>query len=158
MPTRTFVRQPGRTAAQIEAHYADKIRSVPRLSWAAGAGDLLAVKQFLAAGDDVNERSTDNQEMTALIHAAMLPRDSGYDVVKLLLDKGADVDARQNGGYTAVMAAVRHHSPRTVELLLSRGASLAFTNTRGETALDWAKQEKDPQVLKLIEAAMAKQR
>jgi hypothetical protein len=148
------VQRAARTAGEIEAEYARKIKTVPRLNWAVAANDMEAVKQFLAAGDNPDTRFRDGQDKTALNEAAMLPLDSGYEIVKLLLDKGADVNARNASGNAPIMAAVRHRSPRTIELLLSRGATLAYTNVRRETALDWAKQVNDPEMLRIIEEAM----
>ena len=155
-PVPASPRATNRTGAEIEAAYANKVQTVPRISWAARAGDLEGVKHFIAAGDDIHELSRDGQEMSPLMFAAMLGRDRGYEIVKLLIERGADVNSRRPGTYSALMGAVRHNSPRTVELLLSKGADLSPTNTRGENALDWAKQENDAEVLKLIEEAMKK--
>jgi ankyrin repeat protein len=119
---------------------------------------LEAVQAFIAAGDDVNGRSRDNQEHTPLIWASFKARDTGYELVRYLLDHGADVNAQRRGGSTALMIAVRNHSPRTVRLLLERGADVRITTTtRGETAIDWAKQENDAEILKMIEQAAAAQ-
>jgi hypothetical protein len=149
--------KPTRSLQQIEAQYADKNRGNTRLGWAVWLNDTEAMKAFIAAGDDVNGRSSDGQLNTPLIWAAYKSRDSGYELSRYLLDHGADVNARRSGGLTALMAAVRHHSVNTVRLLLERGADVRIESDRGETALDWAKQENDPEVLKLIQQAAAAQ-
>ena len=146
-------RKPTRTFAQIDAQYANKIQSNARLGWAAFDGDAEAVQAFIQAGDDVNVRSRDGQDQTPLIIAAYKARDSGYEAIRVLLDHGADVNAQRDGGLTALMVAVRQHSPKTVRLLLERGADVRLATFRGETALDWAKKENDAAILTMIQQA-----
>lgn len=57
--------------------------------------------------------------MTALNLAVLF---CGIDVVRLLLDHGADVDAGLNG--TPLQTAMRNDLPDIAELLLSRGATI----------------------------------
>ena len=134
-----------------------KIWTVPRLNQAASDNDLAAVKQYIAAGDAVDQVSRDGNNATPLVYAAFNGRDRAYELIAFLLDQGADVNARHANGYTALMLAVRHRSPKTVELLLKRGADVTITSNIGENALDWAQQENDPNILALIRAAAAKQ-
>jgi RNA polymerase sigma factor (sigma-70 family) len=134
-----------------------KIWTVPRLNQAASYNDLAAVKKYIAAGDAVDRVSQDGNDATPLVSAAFNGRDRAYDMIVYLLDRGANVNARHANGYTALMLAVRHRSPKTVELLLKRGADVTITNHSGENALDWAEQEKDAKILALIRAAAAKQ-
>jgi ankyrin repeat protein len=44
------------------------------------------------------------------------------DVVKLLLDSGAKINARENGGKTALNLAVGAHKDETAKLLRAKGA------------------------------------
>src|SRR5207253_2607153 len=124
----------------------DRVQSnTTRLIEAAVHGDTEAVKRFIAAGDNVNAVSTDGNNTTALLYAVQhAPRDGNYELVKLLIAAGADVNVRHNWGYTPLMVAVRHHSPKTVTLLLSHGADVTLKSQKGEDALDWARQERDP--------------
>ena len=59
-------------------------------------------------------------------------------VVKLLLDKGANINAQQNDGHTALMAAIRAGHIESVKLLLSRGADVNAEAQDSVTALKWA--------------------
>jgi len=63
-----------------------------------------------------------------------------YDMVKILLDSGADVHARFMWGtsilHTVVKAAPT--STRTIELLIERGAEVDARNDIGATPLSWA--------------------
>ena len=62
---------------------------------AIAAGDKAAVEQALADGADVNSRARD--QATPLIDAAL---DDQLAIAELLLSKGADVMARNSGGFT----------------------------------------------------------
>ena len=92
---------------------------------AARRGDVDAVKGFLAAGIPVDIRESKYfGGGTALINAS---RRLKLDVVKLLLEKGADIDAGDGSGRTALVAACgtvrRRESPEVVSFLVSKGAS-----------------------------------
>ncbi|MBQ0959427.1 ankyrin repeat domain-containing protein [Ideonella sp. 4Y11] len=58
--------------------------------------------------------------------------------VKLLLDKGAPVDARSANGSTPLMMAARYGDERSVKLLVERGADLAARNNLGLDAVAFA--------------------
>jgi ankyrin repeat protein len=71
--------------------------------------------------------SNPNAVTTAGITALMVASASGSaDSVRLLLDRGASVNAREsNGGQTALMFASAHNRPAVIELLIERGADHA---------------------------------
>ena len=78
-------------------------------------------------------------------------------MVKLLLDHGADVNARHNSGATPLMWASMGKTPSSFQIineLLTKGADVRAKDIDGKTALSWAKQFKhDPDVIKLIREA-----
>ena len=78
---------------------------------AAGGGDIEAVKEFLAAGADVNAKS--NGGWTPLHSAA------NKEIAELLIAKGADVNAKNGFGQTPLDAAKNH--PETAALLRKHG-------------------------------------
>ncbi len=68
--------------------------------------------------------------------ASILGADNGYaDVVKLLLEKGANVDARDCCQQTALMVAAGLGDVETVKILLEYGADITLKDSSGETAL-----------------------
>lgn len=61
------------------------------------------------------------------------------DVVALLLDRGANIDAVAGLKYTPLLYAVARGAERSVRLLLERGANVLVKNRDGNTALCLAK-------------------
>jgi ankyrin repeat protein len=65
-------------------------------------------------------------------------RNDDEAVIRSLLDRGADVNAKDTHGATALMHAALYARPASVKLLLERGADPNRVNTSGATALMWA--------------------
>jgi ankyrin repeat protein len=103
---------------------------VGELWFLAGRGELYRVKSLLAQGVDVNERSSQGE--TALKAAAWKGHD---EVVSLLIDNGADVNA--DGGQSPLVMAVWERHLKTVELLIKAGADVNVKYT-GEPLLFFA--------------------
>lgn len=81
----------------------------------------------------------------------MMAANKGFtQIVKLLLEKGADIDAKGESGWTALMNATGH--PDIVKLLLEHGADVNAKNVYGKTALDRAKVRNQSEMIKLLEA------
>ena len=101
---------------------------------AALGGDIEAVKEFLAAGTDVNAKG--NREETILHHVA----DAGHkEIAELLIAKGADVNAKDNdGGTTPLHHAASYGRNEVVELLIAKGADVNAKDNYGGTPLDRA--------------------
>lgn len=67
-----------------------------------------------------------------LVRAARHP--GGLGRIRALLDAGASVHAREEGGITALMWAATRHDLELIELLLARGADAAAVDDRGRSA------------------------
>jgi len=126
-----------------------------KLIVAAERGNLKIIQEMVDAGGDVN--ISDEVFGTPLGAATASAR---YEAVKLLLDKGADVNAADSQGYTPLMWAAQSGNPDLVRLFLSRGADPNASNKKlsGKfTALAIAKFKKNEEIVKLLEAAGAKE-
>jgi hypothetical protein len=102
---------------------------------AAGEGNLEALKQHIAAGTDLNQRSTDGQKSTLLITAAAFGH---VEATKALIEAKADLNLQNKDGSTALHTAAFLCHPEIVEALLKAGADKAIKTNTGATALDGA--------------------
>lgn len=107
------------------------------LSLAAFFAPAATVRLLLEAGADVSAASHNAMQVQAL-HAAVGQRN--VETVTLLLDRGADPNARQQVGYTPLMAAAGAGRDDIVSLLLSRGADPALVSDDAKTAASLARE------------------
>jgi ankyrin repeat protein len=85
------------------------------------------------------------------------------DAVKLCLELGADVNATNSMGLTALLGAVNRGSNDIIELLVQRGARLDIADKEGRTPLRWAEgvflaavgAERKPATIALLERLIA---
>jgi ankyrin repeat protein len=100
-----------------------------------------AARLLLEAGADPRAAARNPMRVTAL-HAVAAARLT--EVARLLLDRGAEIDARQQAGYTALHAAAQHGDTELVELLLARGADPALRSDDGLDAAGHARAKGHP--------------
>ena len=97
--------------------------------------DPSAVRKILR-GDRSLANARDNGGSSALMHAALL---GGSDVMRLLLDAGADPNAKNRRDATALLWAIT--DIRSVQLLLDRGADPNVRSVEGRSPLYLAASE-----------------
>jgi len=71
-------------------------------------------------------------------------------MIQMLLDKGADPNAKNNQGGTPLMWAAVYGHPQAVSLLLSRGADASMKDNDGITAAEWAVRNKRDDVVQVL--------
>jgi ankyrin repeat protein len=107
-------------------------------------------RQLLGAG---NVNVTDDYSWTPLMRACR----RGYlEVVNLLLDKGADLEAKDQYGATALIIASSEFRVDVVKMLLDKGADVNTKDRNGWTALMWATSMGHMQIVKLLQSHGAK--
>lgn len=123
----------------------------PVIVWAARNLDYDQIKLLLENGADVNSASGHWRSdvpvafcmkhdgsfdfelgMTALIWAA---RNGKRDIIELLLDYGADIEARSSSGQTALLAGSEAGHEGAVRFLIERGANPSAKDNFGQNAL-----------------------
>ena len=109
---------------------------------AARNDDVRRVEGLLASADP---NTRDDVGATALMHAAAF---SSIDTMRLLLDRGADVNASTKNGATALMWATGDAAK--VRLLLDRGATATAMAKDGTTALVAAARRGNVEVMRLL--------
>jgi len=144
--TKAGVASARRLLQQGASYQTQSSRGITVLMLAAQAGDVPMLKAALRAGVDVNARTRDGLDLTAL-SLAMASRSN--EKVRLLLDAGAGVDAADSYGRTPLMLAAYFKFPGGVNLLVARGARLNARNKKGHTALAYA--DGDPGITRLLQ-------
>jgi ankyrin repeat protein len=119
------------------------------LSIAISEGKFFAVDALLEAGANVNTPAG-AEALTPLMLIASQPLVerraaslnqglSSVDVGRLLIEGGAEVNAKSAKGVTPLMIAAAHDNPPLIGLLLQAGADADAETPDGKTALDIAK-------------------
>jgi ankyrin repeat protein len=119
----------------------------PQLPTFAGTTPLMA-----AAGVNWVVAQTYSESPEALIEA-----------VQMCLDLGADVNATNSMGLSALLGAANRGSNDIIRLLVENGADLRVADREGRTALRWAEgvflasvgAERKPETIALLEELMA---
>jgi len=109
--------------------------------------NLDKAREALDEGADVNALTNVRYQVgnTALILASRYPYP---EMVEMLLAAGADVNAKDNHGFTALM---RSNESEIVEMLLAAGADVNAKNNHGETALIMASSyDAKPEVVRIL--------
>jgi ankyrin repeat protein len=107
------------------------------LHLAAHYGHADTVALLLHNNAPVDIRST-NQMTNTPLHAALAGRRG--DVARVLIDAGADVNARQHGGWVPLHSAAANGDRDIVDLLIARGADRKAANDAGVSAAAIARE------------------
>ncbi|HUY92973.1 MAG TPA: ankyrin repeat domain-containing protein [Pirellulales bacterium] len=122
-----------------------------KLLQAAFDDDIRAAKAALKDGARVWARGEDGEQA---LHEAVGGNDVSF--VKMLLDAGADVNAKDHYDNTPLHdAAVASNKGDVAKILIDAGAKLTARNKHGKTPLDDAVAHGKSEVAKVIEDAIA---
>ena len=87
-------------------------------------GHTETVRMLLEQGAEVNSASRNEMKVMPLHSAAATgDPDARYEIAKLLLEHGADANARQQDDFTPLMAADQSGDERLIRLLEEHGAT-----------------------------------
>lgn len=119
----------------------------PMLCIAARSGRKKMIDWLLSQGADINSISKD-RGYSAVMDAVWK---SSLDIVKLLIEKGANLNYIANDGQTALIVATGASNPRICELLVKNGADPSYKDRMGMSSLDYARLFKKNELAKLYE-------
>ena len=102
-------------------------------------GDIESIKQHIAFGTDLNLKGSSRDETPLIIASCQ----GHYEIVKLLIDEGAELDIQNNEGVTAQFCAVFFGQVEIVQLLNDAGADPEIVNSLDLTAMDLVSVEWD---------------
>lgn len=105
---------------------------------------------LLDRGADPNQAAA-NAAKVAPLHAAVAA--DAPAIAAMLLDAGADIDARQQMDYTPLMGAAANARLALLDLLLARGADPSLRTADGKSAADLARDHGHEEVAARLEDA-----
>lgn len=119
----------------VEAFEADRVSGVKetRLMLAIAGNDAKKASQLIQEGASVNYR--DASGANSLSEAIL---SGNVEILKMVIGAKADLDARFDKEWTALMLAAHRNQPEMVRLLLESGANSILKNDAGLTALQIA--------------------
>jgi ankyrin repeat protein len=140
------------------------------LSIALAEGKLFAAKGLLDVGASVDKASGEDA-LTPLMLIASLRQVEGraaslsqgpssVEIARMLIDRGADVNAKSSKGVTPLMVAAAHDNPPVIGVLVQAGADVTAKARDGKTALEIAAFNQNAaavQQLELLEPAKSPQ-
>ena len=112
----------------------------------AKVGDVAGIKQSLDSGTSI-ETKYDRSGQTVLIVAA---RNNRVEAVKYLCEQGANVNAQDIYGTTALHQATFYNFERVVKVLLEYNADKGIKDNKGRTAIDYAKEYDYNKIIKML--------
>lgn len=130
---------------------------MPRLHYAARSGDLATVRQELDRGVPVDtDAGGDFDDGGTPLMWAALSRHAGEDMLRLLLDRGANPNAVAGDlSRTALRDAARSGSLSKVVTLLNAGADPTYCDPNGYTVLVSAAPSSEPETPEIVKALVA---
>ena len=112
------------------------LREPPKASIhrSARQGEIEYIIQHIKAGTDVNEINNSNGQI-ALHYAAI---HNHNEIIKILIDSGSNIDARDNLDMTPLHLAALGGHKKIVKILINSGALINPINLHGNTPIDLA--------------------
>ena len=107
-------------------------------------GDIGGLKRALKGGGDPNGRVRD---LTPLMIAAGT---GNKDIITVLIENNADINAKGDHGKTALTIALRRNNLQTAQVLIEKGADVNTRDDKGVTPLMWATYEGRLETVKFI--------
>ncbi|MEX8194903.1 ankyrin repeat domain-containing protein [Comamonas guangdongensis] len=140
------------SAPRIDVNLASRQNETP-LMMACIKGHLDIARELIKRGADVNREG-----WTPLHYAASADTPQTLDIVKLLLEESAYIDAASPNGTTPLMLAAQYSSEAVVRLLLEEGADITLRNQRNLMAVDFARLVDRRYMVELLDKALQNER
>lgn len=115
---------------------------------AAAGGDLAKVKSLLAEDPTLINSQDQNSTSDLPLHSAATT--GQLEVLRLLVESGAVVDAGDSDQSTALQVAALRGHPACVDYLISQGADLAFQDNNGSWSLSFALAGGNVEVIEML--------
>ena len=113
-------------------------------------GAVDQVREAIEHGADVNIRS-DEESWTPLM-VAVRSDEPSVEIVRLLIEAGAEINATDGTGDTALKKALyaMHPNPQIIEMLIHAGADVNIVDEDGMTILMEATRRSTPEIVRML--------
>lgn len=105
------------------------------------------IEEFISSGGNVN-MPTPNGKL--LLNLAASDYSKGHELVRFLIDHGADISKSDYHGQNALFYAIKSGNNKTVALLVESGVPIDARDKLGQTPLFYAAAEGDLKVVQLL--------
>ena len=124
---------------------------------AAMNGNVQRVEQLIRSGADVNTIDWLGQPVLIIaVRRVQATRPGFFEICKLFIENGANVNVQDKHGNTALIAAALGGRNELCQLLINNGADINIVAQYGETALTSAAQNRFKETCKLLIRTMIK--
>jgi uncharacterized protein len=111
--------------------------------------DIATAGRLLERGAEVNARNANKETpLFFLVQNHLLPSMERLALIELLLSHGADPNAADNHGMTALMWVTSRGDQHAIKQLLEAGADSTLVNNEGHCAWDYAKRKYDTDLMR----------
>jgi ankyrin repeat protein len=122
------------------------------VGYSAFFGHADALRELIRGGGDVNAASRNGMRVCPINSAAAHSDPTvAVELTRIVLEAGADPNARQQAGYTAMHEAALNGNIELVELLLQHGADPSVANDEGVTPIELARSKGHARAVELLE-------
>ncbi len=108
-----------------------KAQQIEDFILACKTGNMKVVKRTLKDNFDINAKVIDDGTTALMLASA----EGQAEVVKFLIENGANINASKRYGYTPLMLAIKKNQAAIVQLLIENGADIHAKNELDETPL-----------------------
>ncbi len=126
--------------------YLEAERREKELIDASVAGNVVAVKKLLDAGVNINARGTKGSATPLIIAAER----NQVDLLKLLLERGADINVRDEKWQSALFHATANDRPDVIGILIQKNADVNARDKTGRTPLMMACHDAREQIMDML--------
>lgn len=107
-------------------------------------GNFEVAKYLITLVEDINYQSPEGTALMATVMSGNL------ELIHLLIDQKANLDATNNAGVTALMLAVQFKNLEIIKLLLQHNANKLLKDDEGKTAFEYAVNTNNDTIIQLL--------
>jgi ankyrin repeat protein len=134
-----------------DLNYRDPVIGWQPLHWTCRTNCVQIARRLVAAGTDVNSRAL-KPGVNDTPAAALAAWWGSFDVLKFLVDNGADIEADNGVGHTSLVAGLLQNQHACLRFLLENGADYLLPELPGENILHLVAELGDAETMRIFSA------